>query len=64
MRIGLIGAGKIGQLRARTLREHPQVELAAVFDLNAALAQQAAAGTSARSVRSLEEFLEVKSLQL
>jgi len=59
MRVGLIGAGKIGQLRARTLREHPQVELAAVFDLDAELAAKAASKSGARVVRSLDEFLDV-----
>ena len=35
MRIGVVGAaGKIGELRVRTVRENPNTELAAVLDLN------------------------------
>ena len=58
MRLGLIGAGKIGQLRARTLREHRSVELVAVFDLNAELARKAAQGSGARVARSLDELFD------
>jgi len=59
MRIGLIGAGKIGQLRARTLREQREVQLAAVYDLNADLASKAAAGSGAVVAKSLEAFFDV-----
>lgn len=59
MRIGLVGAGKIGQLRARSIREEPSTRLAAVFDLSVDLARQAAAGSGATVCASLDELLDV-----
>ncbi|MCC6316258.1 MAG: Gfo/Idh/MocA family oxidoreductase [Gemmatimonadaceae bacterium] len=58
MRIGLVGAGKIGALRAQSIREEPSTSLAAVFDLNADLARQAAGTSGARLCGSLEELLD------
>lgn len=58
MRIGVIGAGKIGTLRAETIKNNPSTELAAVFDVSAQLAQGAVAGTGAKPVASLEAFLD------
>ncbi len=59
MRIGLVGAGKIGQLRARSIREDAAAELVAVYDLSDDLARRAAQGTGARVCRSLDELLDV-----
>ncbi len=59
MRIGLVGAGKIGQLRARSIKEDAATQLASVFDVSPDLARQAAAGTSARVCTSLDELLAV-----
>jgi predicted dehydrogenase len=59
MRFGLIGAGKIGQLRARTIREHPDTTLVAVLDVNEASAAAAAGSTGARVCSSLSAFLDV-----
>jgi predicted dehydrogenase len=47
MRIGLIGAGKIGALRAQTVKAHPGATLAGVFDVNRAVAEAVAAGAPA-----------------
>ena len=59
MRFGLIGAGKIGQLRARTLREDPDTSLVAVLDPTRDAAVRAAANTGARICATLDEFLGV-----
>jgi len=59
MRIGVIGTGKIGQLRATTIREHPVARLAAVFDLDAASATAAAADSGATVAASLDAFFDV-----
>mgnify|MGYP006329569105 FL=1 len=45
MRIGIIGAaGKIGQMRVRTVLDNPQTQLVAVMDLNADKARAIAPG--------------------
>lgn len=59
MRIGVIGTGKIGQLRATTIREHAGTTLAAVYDVNAESARQAAGGTKAVVAASVEAFFDV-----
>ncbi|MBC7791194.1 MAG: Gfo/Idh/MocA family oxidoreductase [Anaerolineae bacterium] len=59
MRIGIIGAGVIGQLRARSVREHPSTELAAVLDTSVDAAAKAAEGTGAHALTSLAAFLDV-----
>ena len=59
MRIGVVGAGVIGQLRAQTVREHPSTELAAVMDLSKEAAERATRGTSAPAVTELERFQDV-----
>ena len=58
MRIGVVGAGKIGALRARTVKENPDTQLAAVFDVARPVAEQAVAGTGARAVTELGAFLD------
>lgn len=58
MRIGVVGAGVIGQLRARSIREHSDTKLAAVFDPVLSAAERAVAGTNARAFTSLEPFLD------
>ena len=60
MRIGIIGTGKIGQLRATTIREHPKTQLAAVYDLNADTARVAAASSGATVAATLDAFFDVK----
>ncbi|HEY8665164.1 MAG TPA: Gfo/Idh/MocA family oxidoreductase [Tepidisphaeraceae bacterium] len=44
LRVGLIGAGMIGQLRARAMAEVPQIEFVAVADAREELARKVAAG--------------------
>lgn len=60
MRIGVIGAGKIGKLRIQSVREDDGTELAAVLDLNRAAAEAAVAGTGAKACNALDEFLGCK----
>lgn len=57
LRIGVVGAGVIGTLRARTIRDASDTELAAVYDVVPGAAAAAVAGTSARAVGDLREFL-------
>jgi predicted dehydrogenase len=47
MKVAVLGAGMMGQLRARSVREHSGTTLVAVADANQASAAAAAAGTSA-----------------
>src|SRR5262245_13050328 len=58
MRIGVVGAGKIGSMRVQTVKENSETELAAVLDINPALAEQAVAGTSAPALTELNAFLK------
>jgi predicted dehydrogenase len=59
MRIGVLGAGKIGQLRATTVREHPGVRLAAVYDSDVQRARRAAGRSGAVVAASFEELLDL-----
>jgi predicted dehydrogenase len=58
IRIGVIGAGTIGQLRARTIRDSGATTLAAVCDVAPEAARAAAAGQAA-VVSDLEAFFDV-----
>ncbi len=58
LRIGVIGAGSIGQLRARTVRDSPAASLVATCDISAEAAGAAAAGHGA-VVTDLDAFLAV-----
>ena len=60
MRIGVVGAGKIGSMRVQTVKENSETELAAVLDINPALAEQAVAGTSAPALTELNASLELQ----
>ena len=57
MRFGVIGAGTIGQMRARSVALHAGAELAAVSDPNVAAARIAAVGTRARVEADHRAFL-------
>ena len=59
MRFGLVGAGKIGRLRARAIRQFPGWSLAAVFDPVEQSTRDVASDTGARACASLDEFLDV-----
>jgi predicted dehydrogenase len=58
MKIGVIGAGVIGQLRARTVREHPDAELVGVVDVDESAARQALAGSGGSAYRDYHDMLE------
>ena len=58
MRIGVVGAGKVGTLRVQTVKDNPDTELAAVFDVAADAARAAATGTQAKALTELEAFLD------
>jgi predicted dehydrogenase len=58
MRFGIVGAGKIGSLRIRTVVSHPDLELAAVLDISREAAERAVAGTAGRACTDLDDFLK------
>jgi predicted dehydrogenase len=58
MRLGVIGAGKIGGLRIATIKAHPSVDLAAVYDRSKEAVEKAVAGTSARPCTDLQAILD------
>jgi myo-inositol 2-dehydrogenase/D-chiro-inositol 1-dehydrogenase len=57
MRIALIGTGRIGQLHARVLADHPLVDDLLVADLDRASAERAARALGARAVE-VEQAIE------
>jgi UDP-N-acetylglucosamine 3-dehydrogenase len=58
MRIGVVGAGTIGRVRIRSVRDDPATELVAVYDVAQSAATAAAAGTQARVCTDLTAFLD------
>lgn len=59
MRVGVIGAGKVGTLRIQTVKENPETELTAIFDISENAARAAADGTDAKAVSELDAFLDL-----
>lgn len=59
LRIGVIGAGVIGRLRAATVHANPATTLAAVFDVDEAAARAATGASGAVVTTSLEQFFAV-----
>ncbi len=59
MRIGIVGAGKIGKLRVQSVKEDPGTELVAVFDINEALVNAAIEGSSAKGFSNINAFMDV-----
>jgi len=62
MRIGLLGAGRIGQIHARSAAAHKSATLAAVFDVDAKAAGAIAAEIGASTARSIAEIIDDKSI--
>jgi myo-inositol 2-dehydrogenase/D-chiro-inositol 1-dehydrogenase len=58
MKVGLIGAGRIGDIHAGTLAAHPDVESLVVADYDAGLADKLAARYSAEAASSVEQLFE------
>lgn len=58
MRVAVVGAGAIGQLRARSVRSVPGASLAGVADPDEAAARRAAAASGARVERDYRRFLD------
>lgn len=59
MRFGVVGAGVIGQMRARTIHEHEGAELVGVLDPDAGNARTAVDAFGGRAAASLEELLNL-----
>ncbi len=62
MKIGLIGAGIIGQLRAQSVRNNPETELLGVVDTVPANAERAVAGSSAKALGDVRALLDLPGL--
>jgi len=62
MRIGLLGAGRIGQIHGRSAAEHKSATLAAVFDVDAKAAAAIAAGTGATVAKGISDIIGDKSI--
>lgn len=60
MRMGIIGGGKIGALRAASVKNADEHELVAVLDMSLDIAKAAAAGTNAITTTDLTEFLKTE----
>ena len=59
MKIGVVGAGVIGQLRIQSVKDNPSTELVAVLEVSADLAKRAIAGTKASACTDLTSFFDV-----
>jgi len=62
MRIGLLGAGRIGQIHGRSAAEHKSATLAAVFDVDAKAAGAIAAGTGATVAKGIPDIIGDKNI--
>jgi myo-inositol 2-dehydrogenase / D-chiro-inositol 1-dehydrogenase len=62
MRIGLLGAGRIGQIHARSAAGHKSAKLAAVFDVDAKAAGAVAAETSAAIAKGIPDIIGDKNI--
>jgi myo-inositol 2-dehydrogenase/D-chiro-inositol 1-dehydrogenase len=62
MRIGLLGAGRIGQIHGRSAAEHKSATLAAVFDVDAKAAGAIAAATGATVAKGIPDIIGDKSI--
>ena len=58
VRFGVIGAGKIGQLRTATIKANPASDLVAVYDRSQEAVERAVAGTHAKACSSVKELLD------
>jgi myo-inositol 2-dehydrogenase/D-chiro-inositol 1-dehydrogenase len=61
MRIGLLGAGRIGRIHGGNIAAHPRATLAAVADVDAAAAQSLAMAGNAK-VESIDAILAAKDI--
>lgn len=61
LKVALLGAGRIGQVHARSISTHPDCRLVAVADVVTAAAQKLA-NQHAAAVRSVEEILDDPSI--
>jgi myo-inositol 2-dehydrogenase/D-chiro-inositol 1-dehydrogenase len=62
MRIGLLGAGRIGQIHARSAASHKSAKLATVFDVDAKAAGAIAAATGAAVAKGIPDIIGDKNI--
>jgi len=60
MRIGVVGAGVIGTLRIQSILQNPATSLVGVLDFSERVARDAVAGSSARAVTDIGQFLDLE----
>lgn len=60
--IAVLGCGRIGRMHARNVTAHPRAELAAVYDIHQASAEEVSASCAARSVSTAEEIFAAKDI--
>lgn len=58
IKVGVIGAGTVGALRAQSVKEDSATKLAAVLDISQDAADKAVAGSAAKTFSELPAFLE------
>jgi predicted dehydrogenase len=63
MKLGVIGAGTIGQLRAQSIRSNPATELIGVADPAVASAEAAVRGSPARALADWRAVLDLPGLE-
>ncbi len=63
IRIGVVGAGVIGQLRAQTIHQHPQTELVGVADPDIDRARSAVATSGGQAFSEWEQLLKCDGLE-
>jgi predicted dehydrogenase len=64
MRFAIVGCGYVAEFYAKTLPNHPNLELAGVFDKDAERSRRSAERYGVRCYRSLEEVLSDPTVQL
>lgn len=57
MRVGLVGAGRMGAFHARVLAAHPEVEELLITDVDAALGARVAADVGASAAESVDQLI-------
>ena len=63
VRMAVLGCGRIGQMHARNIVQHPETSLSAVFDVNAASATEVAEKYSARKIHNISEIFESNEIE-
>ncbi len=63
LRMAVLGCGRIGQMHARNIAQHPETSLSAVFDVNDTSATEVAEKYSARKIHNISEIFESNEIE-